>query len=348
MATATEIAEIVRKLRELEVGQRLRVTHAEMKDLFAQAVVAQGSSSPGHHGHTRLNFREAERHMPKDYGGKSAPSAEFSFKIELPWTPGGELLKRAGELDRANDCDLLTEWDTEFWHVRQLSAALASFPHHSHDGRGRNWRDGSAQSPSSRDRRRWPGSSSPPHVRRSPTCSVMEWELRVVEHEGRFNEQIPESVKVAALRRMLTSEMAERCMEGPNTYPELRARVRVHVGEKLVQSGQGTAPMDIGEQCDDTVDAVNARKKGSGRCSAQPRKQVKFDPPRAPTPNTGGKHPADGRPRRRIWFATLAVAKATLRDAALHPRRTPSTTKTSARRTRGMRRRLGGPSGQLR
>ena len=71
--------------------------------------------------------------------------------------------------------------------------------------------------------------------------AVLEWELPVVEHEGQFNEQVPESVKVAALKRMLTPEMAERYMEGPNTYPELRAQVGVHVGEKLVQSGQGTA-----------------------------------------------------------------------------------------------------------
>ena len=40
--------------------------------------------------------------------------------------------------------------------------------------------------------------------------AVTEWELQVVEHEGRFNEQVPESVKVAALRRMLTPEVAER------------------------------------------------------------------------------------------------------------------------------------------
>ena len=35
-------------------------------------------------------------------------------------------MKRARKLDRAVDDDLLTEWDTEFWHVRPLSAALAS------------------------------------------------------------------------------------------------------------------------------------------------------------------------------------------------------------------------------
>ena len=96
-------------------------------------------------------------------------------------------------------------------------------------------------------------------------------------------------MKVAALRGMLTPEMSKRYMEGPNTHPELRAGVGVYVGEKLVKSGQ-----DIGE-CDDTVAAVNAGKKGSGWGSAQPRKQVKFDPPRVPTPNTGDKRPRTTR-----------------------------------------------------
>ena len=66
---------------------------------------------------------------------------------------------------------------------------------------------------------------------------------------------------------MMTLEMAFRTL----------GQVGVNVGEKLVQLGQGTAPMDIGG-CDDTVDAANAGKKGSGRGSPQPRKQVKFDP----------------------------------------------------------------------
>ena len=61
-------------------------------------------------------------------------------------------------------------------------------------------------------------SASMARIIKPPNCktvadlqrAVMEWELRVVEHEGWFNEQILESLKVAALRRMLTLEMAER------------------------------------------------------------------------------------------------------------------------------------------
>ena len=54
---------------------------------------------------------------------------------------------------------------------------------------------------------------------------IMDWELRVAEHEARHNECVQDSVKVAALKRMMTAEMAERYIEGPNTYPELRSRV---------------------------------------------------------------------------------------------------------------------------
>ena len=71
MATATEIAEIVPKLRELEVGQQLQAALAEMKHPFARVVVAQGSSSAGHHGHTRLNFRDAT--LQRTTAGRARP-----------------------------------------------------------------------------------------------------------------------------------------------------------------------------------------------------------------------------------------------------------------------------------
>ena len=62
MAATATATEIVRKLRELEVGQQqLQAAHAEMSDLFARAVVTHGNSSAEHHGHIRLNIREAER-----------------------------------------------------------------------------------------------------------------------------------------------------------------------------------------------------------------------------------------------------------------------------------------------
>ena len=74
---------------------------------------------------------------------------------------------------------------------------------------------------------------------------IMDWELRVAEHEARHNECVQDSVKVAALKRMMTAEMVERYIEGTNTYPELRSRVAACVGEKMIQ--QSHVPMDIGE-----------------------------------------------------------------------------------------------------
>ena len=72
---------------------------------------------------------------------------------------------------------------------------------------------------------------------------IMDQELRVAEYEARQNECVQDSVKVAALKRMMTAEMAERYVEGPNTYPELRSRVAAYVGEKMIQ--QSHVPMNI-------------------------------------------------------------------------------------------------------
>ena len=94
---------------------------------------------------------------------------------------------------------------------------------------------------------------------------IMDWELRVAEHEARHNECVQDSVKVAALKRMMTAEMAERYIEGPNTYPELRSRVAAYVGEKMVQ--QSHVPMDIGEVegeiegSDDQIDELRGARK---------------------------------------------------------------------------------------
>ena len=68
----------------------------------------KGAHRQGTTTHTRLNFRKGERHMLKDCGGKSAPFAEFSFKIESyvtaldPTDWGGELGKRAGRAGQSD------------------------------------------------------------------------------------------------------------------------------------------------------------------------------------------------------------------------------------------------------
>ena len=94
---------------------------------------------------------------------------------------------------------------------------------------------------------------------------IMDWELRVTEHEARHNEYVQDSVKVEALKRIMTVEMAERYIEGPNTYPGLRSRVAAYAGEKMIQ--QRHAPMDIGEVegevegSDDQIDEERGTRK---------------------------------------------------------------------------------------
>ena len=94
---------------------------------------------------------------------------------------------------------------------------------------------------------------------------IRDWELRVAEHEARHNEYVQDSVKVEAQKRMMTAALAERYIEGTNTYPELRSRVAAHVGEKMIQ--QSYAPMDIGEvegevgSSDDQIDELRGTRK---------------------------------------------------------------------------------------
>ena len=77
MATAAQLSEIVAKLQQLETEQTL------LKDLFTRAST---SSSERREGSARLNFREAEKQMPQEYGGKGVNFAEFCFKIEAYMT----------------------------------------------------------------------------------------------------------------------------------------------------------------------------------------------------------------------------------------------------------------------
>ena len=120
---------------------------------------------------------------------------------------------------------------------------------------------------------------------------IMDWELRVAEHEARHNECVQDSVKVAALKRMMTTEMAERYIEGPNTYPGLRSRVAAYVGEKMIQ--QSHVPMDIGEVegeiegSDDQIDELRGARK--------PRRDERSTHQRGP-----GKQPWRASPLGRL------------------------------------------------
>ena len=45
--------------------------------------------------------------------------------------------------------------------------------------------------------------------------AVMQWELSLVEDESKFSEVVPDSVKTAAMRAMLSKDTLERFLDGP-------------------------------------------------------------------------------------------------------------------------------------
>ena len=97
-------------------------------------------------------------------------------------------MKRAGERDRAIDDDLSTEWDTEFWHVRPLSAAVASRLITATTGEVATLVRRIFRAEPSAGFRAWQELAGWFRVKSVIEGSgVMEWELRVVEHEGLFN-----------------------------------------------------------------------------------------------------------------------------------------------------------------
>ena len=101
------------------------------------------------------------------------------------------------------------------------------------------------------------------------------------------------SVKVAALKRMMTAEMAERYIEGPNMYLELKSRAAAHV-EKMIQ--QSYAPMDIGEvegEAEGSDDQI-----GELRGTKKPRRDVVSTHQRGPGKQPW-KAPPSGRHEKR-------------------------------------------------
>ena len=72
MATAEQLAQIVAKLQHLESEQ------VTMKDLFNRAIRATSGGAGG----SKLNYREAERRMAKEFNGKGSGYAEYVFKMK--------------------------------------------------------------------------------------------------------------------------------------------------------------------------------------------------------------------------------------------------------------------------
>ena len=107
-------------------------------------------------------------------------------------------------------------------------------------------------------------------------------------------EHVQDSVKVAALKRMMTAEMADRHIEGPSTYPELRRCVAAHVGEKMIR--QSYAPMDVGEVEEEVEGSDNQIDELRG--TRKPRRDERSTHERGPGKQPW-KVPSSGRHEKR-------------------------------------------------
>ena len=121
MVSVEQANEVVAKPRELETEQNL------MKDLFNRAL---RTSQPG--SDVKLNFRQAERHMPGMFTGKATEYTECTFKMEAysstldPGGKGGEILRAAATEAKDMDDDEVTNFAAIYWNLPALNSALAS------------------------------------------------------------------------------------------------------------------------------------------------------------------------------------------------------------------------------
>ena len=216
MVSVEQANGIVAKMRELETEQNL------MKDLFNRALRMSQSSGEG-----KLNFRHAERHLPGMFSGKATEYTEYIFKTEAymstldPAGKGGEILRTAATEVKDMDDAQVVNFAAIYWNVSALNSALASFLITTTTGEvGTLVRRVLQAFPGSglrawQELNRWyrpkpavegaastAGIIAPSRAKSITELQrfIMDWEIRVAEHEARHNECVQDSVKVAALK----------------------------------------------------------------------------------------------------------------------------------------------------
>ena len=121
MVSVEQANEVVAKQRELETEQNL------MKDSFNRAVRANQSGSD-----MKLNFRQAERHMPGVFNGNATEHTEYTFKMEAylctldPGGKGSEFHRAAATEVKDMDDDEVANLEAIYWNVPALNSGLAS------------------------------------------------------------------------------------------------------------------------------------------------------------------------------------------------------------------------------
>ena len=114
----------------------------------------------------------------------------------------------------------------------------------------------------------------------------------VREHESRFDDEVQESVRIAALLSMIPRTVCDQRFKGRSyeTYLDLRQEIANYLSDRrptiqIKQSAQETTPMDIGEmgemdpiaRIQETLNAL-VKGKGKGRSAPQGEKQGSAPP----------------------------------------------------------------------
>ena len=189
MVSVDQANEIVGKMREFETEQNF------MKDMFNRALRLSQSS-----GEEKLNFRHAERHMLGMFNGKATEYTEFIFMMEAymrtldPAGKGVEIFRAAATEVKDMDDAEVANFAVIYWNVSAVDSALASSLITTTTGEVDTLVIAPSRAKSVAELQRF----------------IMDRELRVAEHEARHNECVQDFVKVAALKRMMTSEMTKK------------------------------------------------------------------------------------------------------------------------------------------
>ena len=98
-----------------------------LRDLFARTT----STIEGSQHNRRLNHREAERHLPQQFGGSRVDYGDYALRMEDYAAvlsrdgQGGALLREVAKTEKF-ECGKIGGLEMSYWDVQQLSAAVAA------------------------------------------------------------------------------------------------------------------------------------------------------------------------------------------------------------------------------
>ena len=294
------IKDALERIRNFEVNSSGKFADMEAKLSFMKErtdAIKDPRTTPG-----ELKHKDAERHLPVKWTGEknATPFSEFAFEFGnwlgvLDPTGDAQLLMDGAAKEQTNITDDWVERAKgQFPNAEKVSRAMCSGLTTSTAGMAQTLVRRSLRVEPGNGLRAWQllNQTYRPRIamKSSPSitkiiapkqqtniaalqAAMAEWELKVAEHENRFNETINDSIKVSALKRMLPPRILDKYLDFAGTYEELRARLMAYVTESISHGmgGSATVPMDIGsletKPSDEDQDDYTESQWGEWLCS---------------------------------------------------------------------------------